>query len=356
MQFCERFPDIIARFERFWKGEDTDRPVLFITAPKDEPDTCVRPPELARPEDRVLPGYMVAQARHRLATTAHIAEGYPHFFVNFGPGILHGCIGGEPDFSSTATTWFPPFLSDIEQFTSLRFQPEGKWWKRIMACTNGLLEEVGDELVVSITDLGGAADILASAVGTEQLLFDVVERPEAVKAAVGHCHAMWMEAYEINYATIAAKQDVSTPWWPVVSRGRTYMTQSDFNSMIGPAVFADLFAEELGEIYGSLDNGAFHLDGIGTEVHVRTLVALENLNCIQWVPEPGTSALRHAGMLREIQKAGVSVTFGIEPGEVEAACGEFDPRRLMLSVSCESEGEARRLVEDTLRWCKGRGW
>jgi hypothetical protein len=325
MRFCERFPDTIARFERFWKGEDTDRPVLFITAPRDEPDSSVGPPALGRPEDRVLPEHMVAQARYRAATTAHIAEGYPHFFVNFGPGILHGCIGGDADFSSTATTWFPRFLSDIEEFPSLRFERQGKWWSRIMACTEALLEGAGDEVVVSITDLGGCADILASAVGTEQLLFDVLERPEAVKAAVDHCHTLWMEAYEINYAMIAAKQDVSTPWWPVVSRGRTYMTQSDFNSMIGPAVFADLFAEELGAIYRSLDNGAFHLDGIGTEVHVPTLVALGNLNCIQWVPE-----------------------------EVETACREFDPRRLMLNVSCGSEEEGRRLVEDTLRWCEGR--
>jgi len=156
MRFCERYPDICERFDRFWRGADTDRPLLFITCPKDDPDDSVPPPELDRPEGRVQPEKMVAQARHRLAHTACHAEGYPHFFANFGPGVLHACIGGEADFSSTDTTWFPEFLSDIDEFTSLRFHPEGKWWTAIQRATNALLEELGEELVVSFTDIGGA--------------------------------------------------------------------------------------------------------------------------------------------------------------------------------------------------------
>ena len=351
---CKRRPEICERFDRFWEGADTDRPVLFISAPREDPDRSVARPELADPTERVLPEKMVQSARYRVANTAYYGEGYPHFFVNFGPGILHGCIGGEADFSSTDTTWFPEFLSDIEEFTSLRFQPEGKWWSRIMACTNALLDEVGEEVVVSVTDIGGAGDILATAVGVEKLMLDMIDRPAAVKAAVDHCHKLWMEAYEINQATIAKKQDVSTPWWPVLSRGRTYMTQCDLNSMISPKVFSDLFVEQLGATFDVLDHGCFHLDGIGTEGHVPALVAQKGLKCIQWVPEPGTSPLEHTKMLQQIQEAGRSITFGATPEEVERCCKEFDPRRLMLSVECESAQQAEQLIENTLRWCEKR--
>ena len=352
MRFCERYPHIIERFDRFWKGEETDRPVLFITAPKDCPDTSVPPPSIPRPEDRVLPQHMLASTRHWLAQTAFLAEGYPHVFMNFGPGILHACIGGDADLSHWDTTWFPQFLSDIRDFERLRFDPDGKWWSAIRGATNALLDELGEDLVVSLTDIGGTADVLASAVGTEQLLLDVAERPEVVKRAVDHCHTLWMQAYEDNCSWFARRQDVTTPWWPVLSRGRTYMTQCDFNAMISPKLFAELFADELGEIYRELDNGAFHLDGIGTEVHVPALLAQKGLRCIQWVPEPGTSALKHAKMLREIQEAGVSITFGMSPEEVEIACREFDHRRLMLNIACDSEAEARALIENTRRWCE----
>jgi hypothetical protein len=365
VRFCERYPEIIERFDRFWEGRETDRPVLFISAPKEHPDTTaraaqqprsrsVKPPQFASPTDRVRPEHVLAQARYRLARTAYYAEGYPHFFVNFGPGILHACIGGEANFSFENTTWFPKFLPDITEFPELRFLPDGRWWSRMMAVTERLLDELGDELVVSLTDIGGVADVLASAVGNRQLLLDVVDRPEAVKAALWHGHKLWLEAYEADYTLISAHQDVTTPWWPVLSRGRTYMTQCDFNAMISPKLFRDLFADELGAIYQHLDHGAYHLDGLGTEGHVAALVALQGLHCIQWVPAPGTSALDHAGMLRQIQEAGVSITFNISVDEVEIACREFDPRRLMLNVECASGQQAETLIENALRWCECR--
>lgn len=350
MQFRERHPEILERFDRFWRGTDTDRPVLFITLPREDPDTSIAPPVLANPADRVLPENMLAEARYRLSRIGYLAEGYPHFFVNFGPGILHGCIGGEPDFSSPDTVWFPPFLRDIEDFAGLSFHPEGRSWELIASCTKLLLEQLGDEIVVSFTDIGGVADILASAIGTEQLLLDVVERPEAVKGAVAHCRRLWMEAYELNHSCISSHQDVTTPWWPVLSPGKTYMTQSDFNSMISPQVFSDLFVEELEATWDHLDHPCFHLDGIGTEVQVPALLAKGNLRCIQWVPAPGASPLDHAAMLRHIQEAGVAVTFAIKPEEVERACRILDPRRLMLSIDCDSVAEGKRLIEDSLRW------
>ena len=356
MQFCERYAEIITRFDRYWEGADTDRPVMFVTVPKDDPDASAEWPRAAKLTDRFTPEFMLAQARAQVAHAAYAAEGFPHFWVNFGPGILHACIGGELAFSSDSpeTTWFPSFLSDIEEFTGLRFEPEGKWWTQIMACTNALLDEAGDQIVVGITDIGGNADILAGAVGTQQLLLDVLERPGVVKAALADAHELWMEAYEANCAAFAGRQDVTSPWWPILSRGRTYMTQCDLNALISPKVFSDLFVDELGATWSELDNGAYHLDGIGTEVQVPALLAQEGLQCIQWVPEPGTSALKHAKMLRAIQEAGVSVTFGITPDEVEQACRELDPRRLYLVVypGCESEQEARELVENALRWCE----
>jgi len=351
MNFCARYPHIISRFDRFWKGEDTDRPVMFVAAPRENPDTSVPPPPEVDPRERWRPEHMLVRARHQLATTAYYAEGFPHFFVNFGPGVLHACIGGEADFQFGTTTYFPQFLSDIEEYPTLQFQPDGKWWPRIMKVTEALLDDLGDALVVSITDIGGAADVLASAVG-RQLLVDVIERPEVVKAAVAHVHGLWIEAYQRNHAAIHPRQDVTTAWWPIVSRGKTYMTQCDFNALISPKLFRDLFADELGAIFRHLDNGAYHLDGIGTEGHVETLVALEGLHCIQWVPAPGTSALGHARMLRRIQEAGVSITFNIAPHEVEQACKEFDPRRLMLNVWCEGERQAKELVDNALRWCE----
>ncbi len=346
MQFVERYPEITERFDRFWQGADTDRPLLYLTYPK---ESSVPPAVWERAEDRVLPEVMVADARYQLSRTGYCAEGHPRCFINFGPGILHGCIGGELDLTHPETTWFPPFLSDVEEFSSLRFDPEGKWWKRIMASIGAVLEAVGEEALVAITDIGGCGDIVASAVG-RNILMDIAERPEAVRTAVDHCHKLFLEAYEYNYQFIHAHQDVSTSWWPFIARGRTDMTQCDINALISPQAFKDIFLPDLAGIFKALDYATYHLDGIGTEGHMPALVAQPGLRCIQWVPAPGTSSLDHTELLRGIQEAGVNITFGIKLDELERACKSFDKRRLMLVVYCESEGEARETVENALRW------
>ncbi|MGH7145518.1 MAG: hypothetical protein ACREJ2_15515 [Planctomycetota bacterium] len=354
MQFQTRFPQVAERFARFWRGEETDRPVLYLTAPKDRPDRSVPAPHFERPADRITPENMLAVARHRLATTAYLAEGFPHHFTNYGPGILHGCIGGEADFSDPNTVWFPSFLKDISEFPALEFQPHGRWWQTIVATTELVLDKLGDDLLLSLTDIGGNADVVASAVGPQQMLLDCIDRPEAVRAAVWHSHRLWWQAYERHFALLNARQDFITPWWPVIYPGRTYMTQCDFNAMIGPRMFADLFADELGALWKGLAMGCYHLDGLGTESQVPALLARRRngLGCIQWVPAPGHSPLEHAAMLRSIQAAGVNITFVVKPAEVEAMCRAFDIRRLMMHVTCPSETAARQLLADVERCCQ----
>jgi hypothetical protein len=350
MRFCERYPEIAERFDRFWRGAETDRPLMYVSFPKDGADRAAKPPAFADPAERLRPENMVAAARYKLATVDYCAEGFPHVFVNFGPGVLHACIGGELHVRDERTVWFPPFVKDIGDFTKLRFDVKSPGWKSIAAATTALLDAVGDEMVMSFTDIGGNADVLASAVGTEQLLMDCLDRPEDIKAAVRHVHTLWWQAYEANAALFAGRQDVTTTWYPFISRRRVYMTQCDFSAMIGPDPFRELFAPELWDTWKRLDNPAFHLDGVGTEVHVPALLAAGKVQCVQWVPPPTASALEQVKMLREIQEAGVSVTIGIKKlEEVVQACRELDPRRLMLIVGCRDAKQARAVVEDALR-------
>ena len=93
MKFKEKHPDILKRYEAFWSGGEADRPVMYMAFPNERSES-VAPPEYAEPIDRLKPEIMVARARHKLATTDYFAEGFPHWFVNYGPGVLHACITG----------------------------------------------------------------------------------------------------------------------------------------------------------------------------------------------------------------------------------------------------------------------
>jgi hypothetical protein len=136
------------------------------------------------------------------------------------------------------------------------------------------------------------------------------------------------------------------------------MTQCDFNAMIGPDMFRELFAPELAATYRELDNPAFHLDGLNTECHVPALIDA-GVQCIQWTPGPIGSPLKHLDMLKGIQAAGRSVTFSIgSEEELETVCRELDHRRLLLLIEgkgvCPDRATAERMVETALRICEAK--
>jgi hypothetical protein len=350
MNFSSRYPEILARYEAFWNGGDTDRPVLYINYPVQNAEEA---PSFANHIDRLLPENMLLKARHQLQNTCYAAEGFPQFFVNYGPGVLHACIGGDLHVQDNYTIWYPPFLENLEDASQLKFERDGKWWSRIRQTTDLLLDEIGDEMLISYTDIGGNADVLASLRGTEPFLLDCAMKPEVIKSAMSHVHGLWMQAYEDIHQLLAAKQDVFTPWYQIVAPGRMYINQCDFNAMLSPEMFRDLFAPELGDVWKNLDYSAYHLDGVGTEVHVPALID-QGIMCIQWTPAPGSSPVQHIEMLREIQQAGVSVTTGVKkPGDLETLCRELDPRRLCLIGNAKTEKEAKGIVETALKICEG---
>jgi hypothetical protein len=352
VKFKEKHPEILDRFERFWRGAETDRPVLVLNYVK---DASASPPEHDQPADRLRPEVMLANARHKLARTGYVAEGFPHFFVNYGPGVLHACLtGGDLHVRDERTIWFPEFLEELEDFTKLGFEREGRWWSTIRETTQLLLDEIGEEMVISYTDIGGNADVLASARGTEAFLLDCAMKPEVVRAAMDHVHELWMAAYNDIHELLAGGQDVFSAWYQILSPRRTYMTQCDYNAMIGPDMFRELFAPELAATYRELGDPAYHLDGVGTEPHVSALLEA-GARCIQWVPPPDTSPMTHLDMFRRIQEAGIPVTFGLrKPGDLETACRELDHRRLCLLGGARTREEAEGMVGTALRICEGK--
>jgi hypothetical protein len=360
VKFEQKYPETLNRYERFWSGAETDRPVMYMSFPKENPDGSVKPPEYAEPIDRLKPEVMLARARYKLATTDYHAEGFPHWFVNYGPGVLHACLtGGDLHVRDERTIWFPHFLEELEDFEKLDFEAEGKWWSTILESTRLLLAEVGEEMVISYTDIGGGGDILASARGTEAFLLDCAMKPEVVRAAMKRVNELWLRAFESNHRALSEGQDVFSPWYRTLSAGRTYMTQCDFNAMIGPDMFADLFAPDLAGIYSTLDHSAFHLDGLNTEHHVPALIEA-GVDCIQWTPGPIGSPLKHIEMLKEIQAAGRAVTIGVgNERELETVCRELDHRRLLLLIEgksvCPDRQTAEKLVETALRFCEKKG-
>ena len=126
--------------------------------------------------------------------------------MNFGPGILHGCIGGEPDFSSPDTVWFPPFLRDIEDFAGLSFHPEGRSWELIASCTKLLLEQLGDEKVKVRVIHSGSGSITESdvllALASKGIMIGFNSRPEPGAQRLAEMEGISIRHYNVIYELV----------------------------------------------------------------------------------------------------------------------------------------------------------
>ena len=271
----------------WWKGE-LERPLVYLAVrdPLDRPHPFSFQSNypLDLPPDRLWDLYAPF-----LEATHYYGDAFPWLWVNFGPGIMAGFGGAQVNSVSepSETVWFTPPGPGTVQDLELRYDPNNTWWQRVRALTAALVERYGGLLQVSHTDLGGNLDILASFVTTEQLLFDVIEQPEAVRRQVEQITRLWLRYYAELETLIRPTCRGTSSWTPIWSPGRTYMLQCDFSYMIGPKMFEEFVMPDLVACCDFLDHGFYHLDGKGEIPHLDLLLSIERLRGIQWIPGDG---------------------------------------------------------------------
>lgn len=271
----------------WWNGE-LDRPLVYLSvrAPLTgaEPFGYHSNYPIDMPADQVVDRYVPS-----LEATRFYADAFPWIWVNFGPGILSGFLGAEVNSVTEPgeTVWFnPPEHRTVENL-DLQYDPENAWWRRVQHITAAFVDRFGPLLQVSHTDLGGNLDVLASFVTTEQLLLDVIDRPEAVLRQVNRITGLWLRYYDALDQLIRPTCPGTSTWTPIWSPGRTYMLQSDFSYMISPRMFERFVIPDLTAICDRLDHAFYHLDGKGEIPHLPLLLDIPRLRGIQWIPGDG---------------------------------------------------------------------
>jgi 5-methyltetrahydrofolate--homocysteine methyltransferase len=286
----------------WWAGE-LDRPMVMI----DNPLSFSLPMELSqeflleKPVDEVLDHFQTI-----LEFRQFYGDAWPKWWPDFGPGIMAGFLGanvhGDPEMT---TVWFDaPDERPIDKL-HFRYGAENIWWKRILDVTRGAIERWGNSVSVAHTDLGGNLDILASFRTTQQLLLDLYDAPEEVLRLAHEITALWIRYYDELDSIIQTAGRGTTPWAPIWSPKRCYMLQSDFSFMISPEMFKRFILPDLAACCDKMEHAFYHLDGPGEIRHLDTLLSLENLKGIQWIPGDGSPPPEEwLPLLKRIRDAG----------------------------------------------------
>lgn len=345
----QRLQAVLENYELWWEGKLDRALVRGVISGYYPPSHTAKAPRLSQAtcHDFSWTAEEVIDAEDAfLSTCEYFADGYPVMdFASFGPGVLAAMLGSELD-NSRGQIWFLPCAEDITKL-HVSYDPNNKWAKRIKDLYRAGIDRWNGSVIMTLPDLGGILDILASLIGAENLMFALVDEPEEVKRVQREIQQAWYEAYR-DFSEALAPQGAITDWNGILSRERGYIPQCDFSYMLGPEMFDEFVMPILREDMKRLKHTIYHLDGIGAKKHLEQLLTLPELNAIQWVygvGQPGPYAW--VDLYQKVLDAGKQIMI-IENG-LDNGYGDLRPQLgkspyVSIWATPENAQEARRLA------------
>ena len=222
-----------------------------------------------------------------------------------------------------------------------------EWYDFGLRMLHRAVEESEGRCLPSIGAFGGTGDTLAALRGTNQLLFDVADRPDLVRQSEDRVMDLWIELFSTYHDIVSPASDGGTTcWFTLWAPGKFYPTHNDFSYMISPRMYREIFLPGLRRQTEYLDYTVYHVDGISAFAHVPTLCELPRLQALQILPGAGKpSPLHFMDTLRLVQERGRNLHITLPAEEVEAAVRSLSARGLFIATSADSEAQARELVD-----------
>lgn len=346
----------LQRNEAFWKKQIDDYPLIWVTVPGATPG---RPPPEPATEEALWTDvdYVLANAEYQLARTYFAGDALPVHNPWLGPDQVAAWLGAEITLAPRLnTSWVKPFVRDWAEHPKLAIEPENRWWKLYLEILRRSVEQGRGKWVATYPDLHTGIDGLSAIRGPENLLLDLLERPEAVVRAMRDMTGLSKQIVDTVSEVVLPAGQGTTNWTMGWSRERFLcIGQNDFTCMISPELFAEICFPDTLETCNYVDRSIYHLDGPGAIRHLPNILAIEKLDCVQWIQGAGQPfPSRWLEMLRGIQAAGKSVQVYYGPshgddanleGELEVLCRELDWRRLFFWASVSTVEQADALVE-----------
>jgi len=353
--FNDVYKQALENIEKFWNRENTGRCALAVYAPL-EGKTWYREPSSL--EERWLDEeYRYQKYKSDNENMYYGADATPTFFTNFGPGDLAACIGGGFVLREN-TVWFDgnPIITDWNNMPDIKFYEDSEMWGHITRVQDRFLR--GRDATVSVSDIGGILDIAASLRGTEDLLMDLYDSPEQVKALADKITGIWLDVFDRQVERVGSIGLPYNTWMNIPSSKPWFPLQCDFSAMISPSQFEEFVLPGLIKQVEHMERSIYHLDGPGEIPHLDMLLDIPGLTGIQWVAGTGNAELWEEcwfDMYKKIQdkKKNLVLHGGIPGGggyDAERVIKTLDPTGLTICTGCANQAEADRLIEDVCRW------
>jgi hypothetical protein len=352
MLYCENWDEIKKRYLEFWSRENHDKPIMTITAPKDNAEKMPVSTHADLRERWMDTEYMLKKANWQMQNTRYYAEAFPVLNPDLGPDFFASCYNTEIQFGES-TSWSVPWMSDddVEAYEEFVLDKQSEYYKKMIEMTQAAVEDGKDKYIVGITDLHPGADGLVSMRGSQNLCYDTFDYPEFIQKGVWDLYKGFGEIYSELYGLTTKYQQGSTCWMNIWHPKRWYPVSCDFSCMISEKMYGEMIAEEIEKETEYLDGSMYHLDGPDALKHLDRILKMPSLGGVQWVYGAGNPTASHwIPEIKKIQAAGKCVHIQVEPGELEILLKEIEPEGIMYNINANSEDEAKELLKLTEKY------
>lgn len=288
-----------------------------------------------------------------LSCKRFLGDAFPAFWPNFGPGVVAAFLGAKLETSlKNQTVWFRPAHEDEIGNLSLQYDPDNIWFNRIESLCKAAVQRWEGSVQIGMTDLGGNLDILSVFRPGGKLILDLYDSPDRVKELTWSAHQLWWRYFDEFNSIIQPCNPGYSTWAGLFSSETHYMLQCDFAYMIGPDMFDEFVKPELEASCKRLKNAFYHLDGPGQLPHLDSLLRIDELKGIQWVPGEGAPACKHwPEVYRKIRDAGKLIQVFGDPETLDAIADQLGSAKgILLSGQVSSEGEAKKCLGKYGTW------
>ena len=350
MLYKKNFEETKRYFRAFWEKAVLDRPLIAVSAPMNA--GAAPPPYLAgAKENDFLPA--LRQFEIFAENTYFAGESLPAFDVSLGPDQYAAFLGGEIKFAADGgTTWVSAFWDEQWEGREIKIDAsKGSYFDRLISGIRTAADFAGGRFLVNMADLHGNIDALSAARGPENLCTDLYDCPDEIGRAVGAVADTY--PFVIDSIAAAGRMDANgyIGWAPTFCEEKFAVLQCDFSCMLSPEMARRYAIPALEREASHLKRSVYHYDGINALGHLDDILAIKNIDVIQWVPGAGRPrTVEWMDLLRKIQAAGKGLwIYDWTPDEIKKHHKELKPEGLIFQTWVSTPKEADELVKHLKR-------
>jgi 5-methyltetrahydrofolate--homocysteine methyltransferase len=356
MKYKENWDETKQRFNAWWNGYKSDRPMLKIIAKRDKPIEALEPIlPASNPMDNKLDVVRISkEVRNTCRLYTFMAEAFPYMDVDLGPGCMATYLGSEPNFAWD-TVWYTECIHEWSQWGELSYNSDNLWWVRHQELLQKAKQLSNDDFLISIPDIIENIDILLAMRGSQSLCYDLMDEPDLIRSRIRQIDDVYFKYYDAIYDIVKLEDSSScyigfSIWGP----GKTAKVQCDFSALISPNQFREFIIPSLRAQCKQLDNSLYHLDGPDAIKHLDALMEIDELKALQWTPgagRPDGTNRKWYPIYEKVRNAGKSLWISITDGTVDdwikgadEIVKAFGNQRLYFLFPIMGEKDAKKLL------------